>query len=140
MPTPVSISRVSLVSHRQRPQAPSPGRRRSRPTPVSPWKFVPAIPLFQMLRGQTSSRLQLPGQSIGSGWSYVQYRATLATTDPTVTPTLDEVRIDANKAGPSITWTAPANIVYGTPLSATQLNATSDIQASSPMHPPWEPC
>ena len=30
------------------------------------------------------------------------------------------------KATPVITWAAPADIVYGTALSATQLNATTD--------------
>ena len=31
------------------------------------------------------------------------------------------------KATPVITWTAPASIVYGTPLGATQLNATTSV-------------
>jgi hypothetical protein len=31
---------------------------------------------------------------------------------------------------PAITWAAPASILYGTPLSATQLDATSPIQGS----------
>ena len=34
--------------------------------------------------------------------------------------------IDVLKAAQSITWAAPAGIVYGTPLSATQLNATTN--------------
>ena len=35
--------------------------------------------------------------------------------------------ITVNKATPVITWTNPAPIIYGTPLSATQLNATANV-------------
>ena len=35
-----------------------------------------------------------------------------------------------NKATPTVTWAAPAAITYGTPLSATQLDATSPVQGS----------
>jgi len=34
------------------------------------------------------------------------------------------------KALPTITWPAPAAITYGTPLSATQLNATASVQGT----------
>jgi hypothetical protein len=37
------------------------------------------------------------------------------------------VQITVNKATPSITWLNPASITYGTPLSGTQLNATSPV-------------
>ena len=37
------------------------------------------------------------------------------------------VTLLVTKATPSLTWTAPAPIVYGTPLSATQLNATANV-------------
>lgn len=37
------------------------------------------------------------------------------------------VTINVAKATPAITWTDPADIVYGTALSATQLNATADV-------------
>jgi uncharacterized repeat protein (TIGR01451 family) len=49
----------------------------------------------------------------------------------TPTDTTDEntatlsVTIDVARATPTITWANPADIVYGTPLSATQLDATS---------------
>ena len=33
----------------------------------------------------------------------------------------------APKITPTITWATPANIVYGTPLGATQLNATANV-------------
>jgi len=37
------------------------------------------------------------------------------------------VTLTVNKATPTITWGTPAVITYGTPLSATQLNATSTV-------------
>jgi Flp pilus assembly CpaE family ATPase len=38
------------------------------------------------------------------------------------------VSLTVNKATPAISWAKPAPIVYGTALSATQLNATSSVQ------------
>ncbi len=40
------------------------------------------------------------------------------------------VQIAVTQAAPSITWSAPASIIYGTPLSATQLNATASVAGS----------
>ena len=40
------------------------------------------------------------------------------------------VTLVVNKATPPITWPAPAPISYGTPLSATQLNATTTVPGS----------
>ena len=37
------------------------------------------------------------------------------------------VAINVLKATPVITWATPADIVYGTALSATQLNATTTV-------------
>ena len=37
------------------------------------------------------------------------------------------VTITVGKATPVITWAPPANITYGTALSATQLNATANV-------------
>ncbi len=45
----------------------------------------------------------------------------------TVTKT---VQIVVTQAAPAITWATPANIVYGTTLSATQLNASSPVAGS----------
>jgi hypothetical protein len=38
--------------------------------------------------------------------------------------------INVNKATPKITWPYPGNITYGTPLSATQLDATASVPGS----------
>ncbi|MCK9315977.1 MAG: immunoglobulin domain-containing protein, partial [Verrucomicrobia bacterium] len=40
------------------------------------------------------------------------------------------VELVVNPATPVITWATPAAITYGTPLSATQLNATADVEGS----------
>ncbi|WKZ60950.1 MAG: MBG domain-containing protein [Cyclobacteriaceae bacterium] len=37
------------------------------------------------------------------------------------------VNLTVNKATPTVTWATPAAITYGTPLSATQLNATASV-------------
>lgn len=42
-------------------------------------------------------------------------------------PANGSVAITINKATPTITWGDPASIVFGTPLSATQLNATASV-------------
>ena len=40
------------------------------------------------------------------------------------------------KAAPYLTWTYPASIAYGTPLGATQLNATADVAGTFVYAPP----
>ncbi|MBS0631600.1 MAG: immunoglobulin domain-containing protein [Verrucomicrobia bacterium] len=58
-----------------------------------------------------------PGQTLSVTFTpddAVNYAAATAT-----------VALTVNKAVPSLAWTAPAAIVYGTPLSATQLNASA---------------
>jgi hypothetical protein len=46
------------------------------------------------------------------------------------------VSITINKATPTITWSNPAGIVYGTPLGAAQLNATANVPGSFSYTPP----
>jgi hypothetical protein len=45
------------------------------------------------------------------------------------------VQIDVNKATPVITWANPATITYGTPLSTTQLNATTTVAGTFSYNP-----
>jgi gliding motility-associated-like protein len=45
-------------------------------------------------------------------------------------------QITVNKANPVITWPTPLPIVYGTPLSATQLNATASTAGTFTYTPP----
>ena len=44
--------------------------------------------------------------------------------------TSKDVAINVLKATPVVTWSAPADITYGTPLSATQLSATASVPGS----------
>src|SRR5205823_10987088 len=46
------------------------------------------------------------------------------------------VSINVLKATPVINWTTPADIVYGTALSATQLNASSSVVGAFVYTPP----
>ena len=48
----------------------------------------------------------------------------------TYNPTSKTVSINVSKATPVITWANPSGIIYGTALSATQLNATSNVPGS----------
>ncbi|MBK7651671.1 MAG: hypothetical protein IPJ20_14355 [Flammeovirgaceae bacterium] len=36
-------------------------------------------------------------------------------------------KLTITKATPTVTWATPTSITYGTPLSATQLNATASV-------------
>jgi hypothetical protein len=56
---------------------------------------------------------------------------TFAPTDSTdYTTAMASVTLTVNKAAPMIAWATPAPITYGTPLSATQLNASSTVAGS----------
>src|SRR5438093_12092069 len=52
---------------------------------------------------------------------------TLTPTDANYTSATKTVTIDVLKATPTIIWSTPADIAYGTALSATHLTATSTI-------------
>jgi len=49
------------------------------------------------------------------------------------------VAITVGKATPTITWSAPAAITFGTPLGATQLNATANVPGTFVYMPAAEP-
>jgi hypothetical protein len=46
------------------------------------------------------------------------------------------VSIGVNRLAPTVTWAAPAAIAFGTPLSATQLNATANVAGNFAYTPP----
>ncbi len=56
--------------------------------------------------------------------------ATFTPTDNNYESTTANVTINVAKATPTITWSNPADIEYGTLLSGTQLNATTDVAGS----------
>ena len=49
-------------------------------------------------------------------------------------PATGGVTITVERAAPAIAWSAPADIVYGTALSATQLNATASVPGTLRLH------
>jgi sugar lactone lactonase YvrE len=54
--------------------------------------------------------------------------ATFTPTDPAdYTAATATVTLSVNQAAPAVTWATPAGITYGTPLSATQLSASSTV-------------
>lgn len=60
-----------------------------------------------------------------------QLSAYFTPTDSTnYSPLVAIIWIDVLKATPSVTWTDPADIVYGTPLGATELNASASVTGS----------
>ena len=63
----------------------------------------------------------------------VTFTPTDLTTSTTATAT---VPITVTRVTPAITWAAPANIVVGTPLGATQLNATANVPGTFAYTPP----
>ena len=55
---------------------------------------------------------------------------------PDYTPATAQATFSITAATPLITWTAPGNIVYGTVLGATQLNATANTAGTFVYSPP----
>jgi hypothetical protein len=66
--------------------------------------------------GRCSTRA--PGRPVGD--LHAGRRANYTTATATVA-------ITVTKATPTITWATPADLVYGTALSGTQLNATASV-------------
>jgi hypothetical protein len=105
-------------------------------TPAITWATPAAI-----LHGAPLSAIQLDAISnVAGSFIYSPAAGTVLTTGSqtlavTFTPTdttdysttTTTVTLTVNKTAPTITWATPTAILYGTPLSATQLNATSTI-------------
>jgi hypothetical protein len=105
-------------------------------TPAIIWNNPPAI-----IYGTALSEIQLNASASVPG-SFVYnpvYGAILGAGDQTLHTTFTpadstnyttaggNVLLIVNKATPSIAWSKPADIVYGTPLSETQLNASASV-------------
>ena len=105
-------------------------------TPTITWNAPVAITY-----GTPLSTAQLNATaSVGGSYSYspplgTVLNAGLQTLTVNFTPTdttnynttVKSVTLTVNKATPVVTWAAPTAITYGTPLSATQLNANSTV-------------
>jgi hypothetical protein len=104
--------------------------------PVITWAAPAPIPYGTPLSAtQLNATANVPGvftysQALGAvlrggGHTVHAFFTPTDTTDYTSTSTTQVVTI--SKLVPVITWPAPAPITYGTPLSATQLNATASV-------------
>jgi hypothetical protein len=68
------------------------------------------------------------GVSGGGGWDAGSYTITAAYAgDENFTSASGSVNYTIDQLTPTVTWTTPSAITYGTPLSATQLNATASV-------------
>lgn len=80
------------------------------------------------------------GAALAGNSRYFQYRAQLATSQANQTPALKDVTVACSfrptVVTPAISWANPADIMYGTPLSATQLNATASVPGTFTYSPP----
>jgi CSLREA domain-containing protein len=76
------------------------------------------------------------GQAVTSPTNVGNYNVTATITDPNYQGSTTTGILVINKATPVITWNNPANIVYGTPLSSTQLNATANTPGTFTYNPP----
>ncbi len=70
------------------------------------------------------------GAVLNVGTNLLSVVFTPANTNNYISPITNTVSVVVNQATPTITWTNPAAITYGTALSSTQLNATSDAAGS----------
>jgi hypothetical protein len=107
--------------------------------PVITWNNPAAITYGTALSStQLNATASVPGSfayapaagaipAAGTDTLSVTFTPTDTTDYTTATKT---VQIVVNQAAPVITWANPASIVYGTALSATQLNATASVAGS----------
>lgn len=104
---------------------------------------------FRALKGSTVAGSAVTSAAVTSGAASVSYPlpAALAAGSYTIqanyngagnfAPSLDKTHtVTIGKAKPAITWTTPKAIVYGTTLSATELNASSGGVAGTYVYTP----
>jgi hypothetical protein len=75
------------------------------------------------------------GQAVTSPTNVGNYNVTATITDANYQGSTSGILV-ITKATPVITWNNPSNIVYGTPLSNTQLNATANVAGTFSYNPP----
>jgi hypothetical protein len=104
--------------------------------PVITWANPASIPYGTALSAtQLNATASVPGTLVYTPAAGSVPSAGIDTLSVTFTPTdtanyttaTKTVQIDVTQAAPVITWANPANITYGTALSATQLNATASV-------------
>ena len=111
----------------------------TRATPTITWSNPAAIIYGTALsETQLNASASVPGSFVYNPVSGTILGAGTQTLQTTFTPTdstnyttaTSSVSLTVNKATPLITWSNPADITYGTPLSETQLNASASVPGS----------
>jgi hypothetical protein len=75
------------------------------------------------------------GSPVASPTNVGNYNVTATINDPNYQGSTSGILV-INQGTPVITWNNPANIVFGTPLSSTQLNATANVGGTFAYTPP----
>jgi hypothetical protein len=108
-------------------------------TPKITWAKPAAIAYGTALSAtQLDATASVPGSFVYSPAAGTILTAGAQTLSATFTPTdtldytavTDSVTLTVDKAAPTLTWSTPAAITYGTPLSNTQLDATASVPGS----------
>jgi hypothetical protein len=111
----------------------------NRATPTVTWATPAAITYGSALSGtQLNASSTVAGSFAYSPAAWIVLGAGGQTLTATFTPTdttdyttaTATVTLTVNRATPTVTWATPAAITYGTPLSGTQLNASSTVAGS----------
>ncbi|HWQ47462.1 MAG TPA: PKD domain-containing protein [Methanosarcina sp.] len=108
-------------------------------TPLITWSKPSSIGYGTVLSGtQLNASTSVPGSfvytpasgTIPSAGNHALQVMFTPTDTKNYTTASSSVLLTVNKATPLITWSKPANITYGTPLSETQLDASSSVPGS----------
>lgn len=112
----------------------------SKANPVITWPNIAAISYGTALSAtQLNATTTVPGTftynpPIGTVLNSGAGQTITATFTPTDVANYNTIitnkNITVNKVTPTVTWPAPAQIVYGTPLSSTQQNATANVDGT----------
>ena len=114
------------------------------PAPVITWATPAAIPYGTALSGtQLDATAAYNGTKVAGTFTYTPAKGTvlgagmqtlsvLFTPNNTAgfSPVSASVTLQVNQGTPKVSWNKPAAIVYGTPLSSTQLDATASVPGS----------
>jgi hypothetical protein len=109
------------------------------PSPTVTWATPSAITYGTTLSStQLNATANVPGTFVYSPAGGTVLNAGTQTLSVSFTPTdtteyttaTASVQLTVNRALPTITWTTPAAIAYGTPLTSVQLNATASVSGT----------
>jgi len=115
--------------------------------PIITWNNPSAISFGTPLSGtQLNASANVPGTftytpSVGTVLNAGANQVLSANFNPTDAANFNPINgitvvITVNKATPVVTWASPAAITFGTPLTATQLNATANVPGTFSYTPP----